>query len=123
MSRRKDVVERYFDGFRRSDHDQILACLTDDVVWDLPGYMRLVGREAFDGEIENPEFEGSPTLTVDRMVEEGDAVVTTGTGQGRRRSGEVHRFAFCDVFVFDGDLIGRVESYLVTLGETGPMAT
>jgi ketosteroid isomerase-like protein len=123
MSRRKDVVERYFDGFRRSDHDQILACLTDDVVWDLPGYMRLVGREAFDGEIENPEFEGSPTLTVDRMVEEGDAVVTTGTGQGRRRSGEVHRFAFCDVFVFDGDLIGRVESYLVPLGEPDPTAT
>ena len=123
MSRRKDVVERYFDGFRRSDHDQILACLTDDVVWDLPGYMRLVGREAFDREIENPEFEGSPTLTVDRMVEEGDAVVTTGTGQGRRRSGEVHRFAFCDVFVFDGDLIGRVESYLVPLGEPDPTAT
>ena len=41
----------------------------------------------------------------------------------RRRSGEVHRSAFCDVFVFDGDLIGRVESYLVPLGETGPTAT
>jgi uncharacterized protein len=118
MSPRKDVVERYFDGFRRSDHDQILACLTDDVVWDLPGFTQLVGKEAFDGEIENPEFEGSPTLTVDRMVEEGGTVVTTGTGQGRRRSGEVHRFAFCDVFVFDGELISRVESYLVPLARS-----
>lgn len=120
MSRRKDVVERYFDGFRRSDHGQILACLTDDVVWDLPGFAHLEGKDAFDGEIENPEFEGSPALTLDRMVEEGGTVVTTGTGQGRRRSGEVQRFAFCDVFVFEGDLVGRVESYLVPLGQAEP---
>jgi ketosteroid isomerase-like protein len=123
MSPRKNVVERYFDGFRRSDHGQILACLTDDVVWDLPGYTHLVGKEAFDGEIENPEFEGSPSLTVDRVVEEGDTVVTTGTGQGRRRSGEVLRFAFCDVFVFAGDLVDRVESYVVPLAEPDPTPT
>jgi uncharacterized protein len=34
----KDVVDAYFDGLLRSDHEQILACLTDDVAWDLPGY-------------------------------------------------------------------------------------
>ena len=50
---RKRLVEAYFDGFRRSDHDQILACLTDDVVWDLPGFKHLTGKAAFDGEIEN----------------------------------------------------------------------
>jgi hypothetical protein len=35
--------------------------------------------------------------------------------QGPRTSGDVHRFAECDVFTFTGDLIGRVESYLVPL--------
>jgi len=69
VSARKGVVERYFDGFRRSDHQQILACLTDDVAWDLPGYTHLTGKDAFDQEIENPEFVGSPTLTVDRAIE------------------------------------------------------
>ncbi|HEX6362514.1 MAG TPA: hypothetical protein VFZ93_06155 [Albitalea sp.] len=33
MSARKAVVERYVEGFRRSDHEQVLGCLTDDVVW------------------------------------------------------------------------------------------
>jgi ketosteroid isomerase-like protein len=42
MSARKTVVETYFDGFRRSDHDQILGCLVDDVIWDLPGYAHRV---------------------------------------------------------------------------------
>ena len=115
MSARKLVVERYFDGFRKSDHEQILALLTDDVAWDLPGYRHLAGKEAFDREIENEEFVGSPTLTVDRLVEEAGAVVAIGSGEATHRSGAVHRFAFCDVFTFEGDRIRRVESYLVPL--------
>jgi ketosteroid isomerase-like protein len=115
VSSRKDVVGTYFDGFRRSDHEQIQACLTDDVAWDLPGFAHLTGKDAFDREIENEEFVGSPTLTVDRLIEEADTVVAIGDGVGTRRSGELHRFAFCDVFTFAGDKVCRVESYLVPL--------
>lgn len=114
-STRKAAVEAYFDGFRRSDHDAILRLLTDDVVWDLPGFKHLEGKDAFDGEIENEEFIGSPTLVVDRMVAEGDTVVAIGSGEGTHRSGTVHRFVYCDVFTFAGELIRRVESYLVPL--------
>jgi ketosteroid isomerase-like protein len=48
MSSRKDVVEAYIEGFRRSDRARILSCLTDDVVWVLHGYKTLQGKEAFD---------------------------------------------------------------------------
>lgn len=115
MSARKDVVDRYMEGFRRSDHEQILACLTDDVVWDLPGYTHLQGKPAFDKEIENEDFIGSPTLTVDRVVEEADTVVAIGVGKTTHKSGDTLRFAFCDVFTFSGDLVCRVESYVVPL--------
>ena len=115
MSDQKALVERYFDGFRRSDHSAILACLTADVAWDLPGYKHLSGKAAFDQEIEGEAFEGPPQLTVDRLVEEGSTVVAIGTGAGRLRAGGSHRFAFCTVFTFSGALIGRVESYVVAL--------
>ena len=115
MSSRKAVVETYFDGFRRSDHQQILSLLTDDVVWDLPGHTHLAGKDAFDQEIENDDFVGTPALTVDRMIEEGDTVVALGNGETTHKSGEVRRFAFCDVFTFAGDKVRRVESYLVPL--------
>ena len=118
MALRKDVVEKYFDGFRRGDHEAILACLTDDVVWDLPGFAHLSGKDAFDRAIENDDFEGHPTLTVDRLVEEADTVVAIGDGETMHRSGELRRFAFCDVFTFSGDHVRRVESYLVTLNAT-----
>lgn len=115
MSPRKEVVEEYFEGFRKSDHERILGCLTDDVAWDLPGYMHLKGKEAFDKEIENADFVGQPTLRVDRLVEEADVVVAIGDGEATRRTGEIHRFAFCDAFTFTADRIHRVESYVVPL--------
>lgn len=120
MSSHRTVVERYFDGFRRADHRQILACLTEDVVWDLPGFKHLEGKDAFDGEIENQSFTGRPTLHVDRMVQEDDVVVAIGTGAIAQTSGTVFNFAFCDVFTFAGERIRRVESYVVSLTSSEP---
>jgi len=117
LSRRKELVATYFEGFRRSDHAMILACLADDVVWELPGYTRLEGKEAFDGEIDNRAFTGSPRLEVDRLVEEGDTVVAVGVGEGTlAENGNPFRFAFCTVLTFAGEKIRRVESYVIPLG-------
>jgi ketosteroid isomerase-like protein len=115
MSHRKQLVETYIDGFRHSDHERILACLTDDVVWDLPGHTYLTGKAAFDAEIENEEFTGSPTLVVDQLVEEGDTVVAMGSGAGTHKLNGPFRFRFCDAFVFSGERISRVVSYVVPL--------
>ena len=118
MSPRKETVEAYFEGFRRSDHERVLACLTDDVIWDLRGYKHLRGKDAFDQEIENPDFVGSPTLAVDRLIEELDTVVAIGNGETTHKSGEAFRFAFSDVFTFAGDKMCRVESYVVPLNRS-----
>jgi ketosteroid isomerase-like protein len=116
VTTRKEIVEAYFEGFRNRDHDAILSLLTDDVVWDL-GYQSLSGKDAFDGEIENDVFEGNPELKIDRLVEEGDAVVAIGSGEARFKTGELHRFVFCDVFTFADGTIRRVESYLVPVND------
>jgi ketosteroid isomerase-like protein len=120
LSSKKDLVETYFEGFRRQDHPMILDCLTDDVTWFLPGHATLEGKEAFDGEIANPAFEGAPTLRIDRLVEEGDVVVAIGEGAAHFAGGEPFRFAYCDTFTFTGDLVHRVESYVVPL-ERNPL--
>jgi len=113
MSTRTDVLEAYHDGFRRSDHAAILALLTDDVVWEIVGFSRHRGKAAFDAEIENPAFEGSPTLVIDRMLESADAVTVVGRGVAHPKGAGDHPFSYCDVFTFSGDLIRRVESYVV----------
>jgi uncharacterized protein len=115
MTTQRDIVDRYMDGFRRSDHETILACLTDDVVWHIHGFRSTQGKAEFDNEIENPAFEGSPELTVDRAVEAGDIVVVTGAGIGHHREHGRFRFAYNDLFTFRNGLIAQVDSYVVPL--------
>jgi ketosteroid isomerase-like protein len=103
------------DGFRQSDHAAILACLTDDVVWHIHGVRSTQGKAEFDDEIENPAFEGSPQLAVDRTIEADDVVVVTGTGAGPHREAGPFRFAYNDIFTFRHDLIAQVDSYVVAL--------
>jgi ketosteroid isomerase-like protein len=116
MHRNLATVERYLDGFRTSDHELVLSCLTDDVEWKMPGGFHLVGKEQFDGEIENPAFTGSPTITTTRVVEAGDVVVAEGTVQAKRADGGTLNAVFCDVFVMRDGLIRELTSYVMVLG-------
>jgi ketosteroid isomerase-like protein len=119
VSRNRRTIERYMEGFRRSDHAEILDCLTDDVEWVIPGMARLAGKEAFDREIENPAFTGRPTITVTRMVEEHDVVVAEGSVQSTRSDGGTLSAVFCDVFEMRDGRIARLTSYLVDLSPRG----
>ena len=116
MNVRKQILHRYLDGFRHSDHEAILACLTDDVLWRIHGHRTTRGKAEFDDEIENPAFEGSPELTVDRTLEAGDILVVTGTGTGHHREHGRFQFAYSDLFTFRDKLISQVDSYVVPLG-------
>jgi uncharacterized protein len=114
-SENKETVEKYMDGFRKSDHEQILSCLTEDVEWEMPGAFHLVGRDAFGGEIENPAFVGRPTITVTRMVEENDVVVAEGAVRAQQRDGGLLNALFCDVFTMREGKIQRLTTYLLEL--------
>ena len=109
----KRTVEKYMEGFRRSDHAMVLECLTDDVEWVMPGFFHLHGKAEFDGEIENEAFTGSPVIEVLRMVEEDDIVAAEGTVQARFADGKLLNAVFCDVFEMQGGRIRKLISYLM----------
>jgi len=115
MTPNQQTVERYMEAFRRSDHEAVLACLTDDVEWVIPGAFHGIGKEAFDREIENDAFQGKPVIELTRSVEENDVVVSEGSVQSRLRGGAPFRAVFCDVFEMRGGLIRKLTSYVVPL--------
>ena len=112
MSENKTVVDRYIDGFVKMDREQILSCLTEDVEWQLPGMFHVFGKEAFDKEIENEAFVGSPSITITRMIEDDDIVVAEGKVSVRKKEGGYFNAVFCDVFEMEGSKIKRLVSYL-----------
>ena len=115
MSPNKQTVQNYMDAFRRSDHAAVLSCLTDDVEWVIPGAFHLAGKAAFDKEIENEAFVGSPTITVTRLIEEEDVVVAEGAVRSRRKDGGLLNAVFCDVFVMADAKIKHLTSYLMEI--------
>jgi ketosteroid isomerase-like protein len=113
MTENKRTVDKYMNGFRRSDHAEILSCLTADIEWEIPGAFHVIGKDAFDKEIENEAFAGSPTILVTRMTEENDVVIAEGSVRTQKRDGDVLSLRFCNVFVMQAGKIKGLTSYLL----------
>ncbi|MEV0257368.1 nuclear transport factor 2 family protein [Streptomyces sp. NPDC050732] len=122
MSKYKVIVEQYRDGVLSGDHEKVLSLVTDDVVWESLGQLRVQGKDALRGVIHNKDgvvVKGvvqRPSITVDRLIEEGEHVVATGRAALTLPTGATAEFLFCDVFTFTGDAISHLESYKVPLG-------
>lgn len=117
MTENKKTIERYLEGFRRSDHAMVLSCLTNDVEWVIPGMFHVRGKEAFDKEIENEAFTGSPIIVLRRLTEEDDVVFAEGAVRAQRREGGVLHLVFCDAFEMEGAKIKKLTSYLMEAQE------
>jgi len=117
MTENKKTIEKYMAGFIASDHSKILSCLTDDIVWEVPGFFSLTGKQAFDREIENEAFIDSPKITVIRMIEEDNIVVAEGTVQSSKKDGGILDAVFCDVFEMEERKIKRLTSYLMDIAK------
>ena len=113
MTPNKQTVQAYMDAFNKTDHAAILACLTDDVEWFIPGAFTAKGKGEFDKQIENDAFVGHPIIKVTRMTEENDVVVAEGNVRCTRKDGVVMHLEFCDVFEMRGAKIKRLVSYLM----------
>jgi len=113
MSGNKNTVRKYMDAYGRSAYADVLACLTDDVEWIVPGAFHLHGKDAFHKEMHNDGFTGTPRITLTRLVEEDDVVVAEGTVQTTRRDGTALSLVFCDVFVMQDARVKHLTSYLM----------
>lgn len=118
MSQNIETVNRYLNGFRRNDHEQILSCLTDDIEWTVFGAFHLFGKEAYDNAIDGaPEFIDPPELDVVRMVEQGDVVMAELTGTAKRAGGGEMRMSMAEVFVMRGGKIAERRAWVIPLIE------
>lgn len=113
MSENKQTIGQYFQGFIEGDHEMVLSCTTDTIFWEIVGIFQLTGKEAFNKEIENYYFEGSPAIKVIHMVEENNIVVAEGFVQGQMKDGQLIDAVFCDVFHMDKGKISYLTTYLI----------
>lgn len=116
MSENQRTVDRYMEAFRQNDHAKVLACLTDDVEWLVPGAFHVHGKEAFDKEIEGEGFVRPPSIEVTRMLEVENVVFAEGFVRTERSDGTRLNLAMCDVFEMRDGKIRKLTSYLMPVG-------
>ena len=115
MSPNKQTVDAYMDAFRHTDREKILACLTDDVEWYIPGAFHTHGKAEFATHIVDEGFTGQPDITVTRLIEEHDVVVAEGRVRAGRTDGTTMDLVFCDVFEMREGKIRKLMSYLMNM--------
>jgi uncharacterized protein len=113
MTANQKTVYAYMDGFRNTDRQRILSCLTNDVEWQIPGAFHIRGKEEFARHIVDEGFVANPAITVTRMTEGDDVVVAEGSVRTQRKDGTFLNLAFCDVFEMKDGRISRLISYLM----------
>jgi ketosteroid isomerase-like protein len=116
LSRNKEVVSKYIEGFNNADQFQMLSCISRDVEWIMPGSFHLVGRDAFDKEIQNDAFAGNPVVQILRLTEELNVVIAECSVRVARKEGGFLDAVFCDVFEMENAKIKKLTTYQVNLG-------
>jgi ketosteroid isomerase-like protein len=79
----------------------------------MPGFFHHEGITAFDKEIENPNADGNPDITITRLIEEGEIVVAEGAVKAKLKDGNSIDAVFCDVFHFANGKISKLTTYLM----------
>jgi ketosteroid isomerase-like protein len=112
MTPNQQTVERYMEGFRRTDTAQVMSCLTDDVEWVLPGMFHARGRDEFQNHLIEEGFRPNPRIDITRLIESADVIVAEGRVRTEKTDGTVVNIAFCDVFEMRNARICKLTSYL-----------
>ena len=115
MALNKKTIEAYMDGFRKTDRQRILSCLTDDVEWAIPGAFHVRGKDDFARHIVDEGFVGHPTITINRLIEEDDVVVAEGSVRAPKQDGASLNLVFCDIFDMRNGKIRRLVSYMMEM--------
>ncbi len=46
MTENKKTVIKYMHGFCEGNHEKIISCLAENVIWDMPGIFHWQGKES-----------------------------------------------------------------------------
>jgi ketosteroid isomerase-like protein len=120
--RNKEIAAELFARFTRSDIPGVLALMTDDVVWRIPGKKELspaageYGKERI-GRLLNrmlSQLETGLKMTVLGSVAEGDSVAVEVESSGDLKNGRQYRQQYHFLLAFRDGKISAVREYLDT---------
>lgn len=121
-AKNKQIIDKINDSFAEGNIEGFLEHCADDVVW------RMIGDKSFTGKGAIREFMTStggelPDFTIDKVIGDGDSVVTYGNMTMKNKDGKAVPYAWCDVYGFRDGKIATLDSYVIKTAETAQAET
>jgi len=119
MTQREEFLRKFNDAFATNDIDYIVNQLTDDVVWDMVGDQKIIGKEKAREAMEQMGSDSMKVLNmhIDKCITHGREAAVNGTMKMLDKGNEIS-FGFCDVYTFSGFKNAKIKamtSYVVPL--------
>jgi uncharacterized protein len=119
-SENKQLVQRMYDAFNRGDIDTVLANMTDDITWYMPGPAPFAGHRAGRDEVRKffAEAAGATQMDefdVDELLADGDRVVALGRQRATvRETGRHFESRWAHVYTIRTGKVAACEIYMDT---------
>jgi ketosteroid isomerase-like protein len=118
----RTVIERLYEAYRSGDGDQLLDVLDEDVVWEMPESLetsRLIGRIVVANElgsdiVRRRFVRGTFSLTVHRVLVDGDHAAVEQTIDAVTKEGSVYHMDYCWTYHVVDHKIAKMRIYLDT---------
>jgi uncharacterized protein len=108
----KETLRKANAAVSSGDYDGFLSHCTENTQWTFVGERTLLGKDAVRKYMAETYVE-PPHFNVERMIAEDDFVTATGRIALTDHQGKVTRYAYCDVWRFDGGKMAELSAYVV----------
>lgn len=113
-TKNQQFLENFNKAFSQNDLDFILHHVTDDVCWTSVGDFSVQGKKAFQTVLENMAANEPYELKINHIITHGHSAAV----DGRMISKDGKKYAFCDVYQFNGLKNPRIKemiSYVIEI--------
>jgi ketosteroid isomerase-like protein len=104
-SQHRDVIAGRFAAVDDGDVERFLRGYADNVVYERPGYPAIVGRDALERFYRLERTVEHGRHTIEGLICEDGRGVAWGSFAGVSRTGDPLAERWCDVYLFEHDLI------------------
>lgn len=109
----KKIVRHVNQAFNEGRLEGFLDHCTDDVRWTMVGKEPLTGKPAISDFMGQMKPGNTMEISIRNIIAEGNLVACDGTMRMNNSGGSPYNGAFCDIYLFDGDRIAELHSYVV----------
>ncbi|RYY37020.1 MAG: nuclear transport factor 2 family protein [Sphingobacteriaceae bacterium] len=110
----KEILLKANSYITEGNHEEFLACCTEDIIWQFIGDKTLTGKDAVREYMKTAYVE-PPRFDVEKLISEDDYVSAVGKISLKDKNGRVIEYAYCDIWHFRGGKMAMLKAFVIEI--------